>query len=94
MQLVVTAPYLEMHSGPGRGYPVVYVVGRDEIADGAVQPHRLVQGARPARRRRAGRGARICAAPNCRRRAGADTALSGFLHASLGDRRRLRRVQP
>jgi uncharacterized protein YgiM (DUF1202 family) len=31
LQLVVTRPYLEMHSGPGRGYPVVYVVGRDEI---------------------------------------------------------------
>ena len=30
MQLVVTQPYLELHSGPGRGYPVVYVVGRDE----------------------------------------------------------------
>ena len=31
LQLVVTVPYLEMHSGPGRGYPVVYVVGRDEV---------------------------------------------------------------
>jgi hypothetical protein len=31
LQLVVTQPYLEMRSGPGRGYPVVYVVGRDEI---------------------------------------------------------------
>jgi hypothetical protein len=31
LELVVTEPYLEMHSGPGRGYPVVYVVGRDEI---------------------------------------------------------------
>jgi len=31
LQLVVTAPYLEMHSGPGRGFPVVYVVGRDEV---------------------------------------------------------------
>jgi hypothetical protein len=30
VQLVVTQPFLEMHSGPGRGYPVVYVVGRDE----------------------------------------------------------------
>src|SRR5579863_3326407 len=30
LQLVVTQPFLEMHSGPGRGYPVVYVVGRDE----------------------------------------------------------------
>src|ERR1700734_4297237 len=29
--LVVTDPYLEMRSGPGRGYPVVYVIGRDEI---------------------------------------------------------------
>jgi len=31
LQLVVTAPFLEMHSGPGRGFPVVYVVGRDEV---------------------------------------------------------------
>lgn len=31
LELVVTQPYLEMHSGPGRGYPVVYVVGRDEV---------------------------------------------------------------
>jgi len=30
LELVVTAPYLEMHSGPGRGYPVIYVIGRDE----------------------------------------------------------------
>jgi uncharacterized protein YgiM (DUF1202 family) len=31
LQLTVTAPYLEMHSGPGRGYPVIYVIGRDEV---------------------------------------------------------------
>jgi uncharacterized protein YgiM (DUF1202 family) len=31
VELVVTEPYLEMHSGPGRGYPVVYVAERDEI---------------------------------------------------------------
>jgi uncharacterized protein YraI len=30
VEVVVTEPYLEMHSGPGRGYPVVYVVGRDD----------------------------------------------------------------
>src|SRR5580693_6117756 len=30
LEVVVAEPYLEMHSGPGRGYPVVYVVGRDE----------------------------------------------------------------
>jgi hypothetical protein len=28
--LIVTDPYLEMHSGPGRGFPVIYVIGRDE----------------------------------------------------------------
>ncbi len=31
LELVVSDPFIEMHSGPGRGYPVVYVVGRDEI---------------------------------------------------------------
>ena len=30
LEVIVTQPYLEMHSGPGRGYPVTYVVGRDE----------------------------------------------------------------
>jgi len=30
LDLVVTDPYIEMHSGPGRGYPVTYVIGRDE----------------------------------------------------------------
>src|SRR3984957_6345681 len=32
--LVVTDPYLEMHSGPGRGFPVVYDIGRDELVTG------------------------------------------------------------
>ena len=31
LELVVSDPYIEMHSGPGRGFPVVYVVGRDEV---------------------------------------------------------------
>jgi hypothetical protein len=31
LQVVVSEPFLEMHSGPGRGYPVIYVVGRDEV---------------------------------------------------------------
>src|SRR5712672_1294427 len=30
LEVIVTDPFLEMHSGPGRGYPVTYVVGRDE----------------------------------------------------------------
>jgi len=31
LEVVVAQPFLEMHSGPGRGFPVVYVVGRDEL---------------------------------------------------------------
>jgi hypothetical protein len=31
LEVVVAEPYLEMHSGPGRGFPIVYVVGRDEV---------------------------------------------------------------
>ncbi len=30
IELVVAEPYLEMRSGPGRGFPVFYVVGRGE----------------------------------------------------------------
>ena len=29
-EVVVADPYLEMHSGPGKGFPVFFVVGRDE----------------------------------------------------------------
>lgn len=30
VEVVITDPYIEMHSGPGRGYPVIYTVGRDD----------------------------------------------------------------
>ncbi len=30
LQLFVMQPYLELHTGPGRGYPVTQVVGRGE----------------------------------------------------------------
>lgn len=33
LQVFVNAPYLELHTGPGRGYPVFNVVGRDESVD-------------------------------------------------------------
>ena len=33
LQVFVTAPYLEMHTGPGRGYPVFNVVDRDASVD-------------------------------------------------------------
>ena len=33
LQLFVTEPYLELHTGPGRGYPVFHVVPRDESVD-------------------------------------------------------------
>jgi Bacterial SH3 domain len=33
LQLFVAQPYLELHTGPGRGYPVTQVVGRGEAVD-------------------------------------------------------------
>ena len=33
LQVFVTGPYLEMHTGPGRGYPVFHVVARNESVD-------------------------------------------------------------
>jgi len=33
LQLFVTQPYLELHTGPGRGYPVAQVVDRGESVD-------------------------------------------------------------
>lgn len=33
LQVFVTEPYLELHTGPGRGFPVVQVVGRGESVD-------------------------------------------------------------
>jgi hypothetical protein len=33
LQLFVTEPYLELHTGPGRGYPVFHVVARAESVD-------------------------------------------------------------
>jgi hypothetical protein len=33
LQLFVTQPYLELHTGPGRGYPVTHVVARGESVD-------------------------------------------------------------
>ncbi len=33
LQLFVTQPYLELHTGPGRGYPVTQVVARGEAID-------------------------------------------------------------
>lgn len=33
LQLFVAEPYLELHTGPGRGYPVAQVVGRGESVD-------------------------------------------------------------
>lgn len=33
VQVFVKEPYLELHTGPGRGYPVFYVVARDESVD-------------------------------------------------------------
>ena len=58
LQVFVSEPYLELSTGPGRGYPVFHVVEREESVDVLYPPHRLVQGARRARRRRLGPRAR------------------------------------
>jgi len=68
-------------------------VGRDEVVTVALQPHRLVQGARAARPGRLGAPLRIGSHQACLGRAGADTALSGFRDPPLGDWRGLRRLQ-
>ena len=51
-RLRVADPYLEMHTGPGRGFPVFFVVARDEWVEVQLRYDRLVQG---AHRRRQGR---------------------------------------
>ena len=33
LQLFVTEPYLELHTGPGRGYPVFHAVPREQSVD-------------------------------------------------------------
>jgi hypothetical protein len=33
VQVFVTEPYMELHTGPGRGFPVFQVVGREESVD-------------------------------------------------------------
>ena len=33
LQVFVTEPYLGLHTGPGRGYPVFHVVGREESVE-------------------------------------------------------------
>ena len=50
LELVVTAPFVEMHSGPGPRFPGRLRRRARRSPYGALQPHRLVQGARSARR--------------------------------------------
>lgn len=33
VQVKVLDPYIEMHTGPGRGYPIFYVISRDEMVE-------------------------------------------------------------
>ena len=48
----VTDPYLELRTGPGRGFPVFFVAARQRVDRDRAALHRLVQG---AHRRRQGR---------------------------------------
>ena len=52
LQLFVTQPYLELHTGPGRGYPVTQVVARGESVDSVMS--RLF-GPGPGKRKKGGR---------------------------------------
>ena len=45
LQVFVSEPYLELSTGPGRGYPVFHVVEREALRRRALSSHRLVQGA-------------------------------------------------
>ena len=51
-RLQVTDPYIELRTGPGRGYPIFFVAARAGVDRHRAAPHRLVQG---AHRRRQGR---------------------------------------
>ena len=51
----VTDPYIELRTGPGRGYPIFFVAARGEWIDDRAAPHRLVP--RPHRRRQGRLGA-------------------------------------
>ena len=64
LELVVSAPFLEMHSGPGRGFPVVYVVGRDEVLT-VLYSRTDWYKVRARTARRVGRAARIWCGRNC-----------------------------
>ena len=94
LQLVVTAPYLEMHSGPGRGYPVVYVVGRDETLTVLFSRTDWYKVRAPRGQEGWARRADLTQHRTALRGAGADSAVPGFLDASLGSGSRLRRLQP
>ena len=50
----VTDPYIELRTGPGRGYPVFFVAGARGVDRDPAAPHRLVQGAHRQRQRRLG----------------------------------------
>ncbi len=94
LELVVAEPYLEMHSGPGRGYPVVYVVGRDEVLTVLYSRTDWFKVRAPHGQEGWARRSELALTKLHHRGAGADPALSGIRHPSLGDRRGLRRVQP
>src|SRR5271163_2254918 len=75
--LVVADPYLEMHSGPGRGFPIVYVIGRDELVTVLYSRTDWYKVRAPRGQEGWVRRADLAHAVG-ERRAGADTPLSRF----------------
>ena len=40
--VTIADPYIELHSGPGRGYPILHVSEKGRGGDDSQTPHRLV----------------------------------------------------
>jgi hypothetical protein len=93
LEVVVTAPFLEMHSGPGRGFPVVYVVGRDEVVTVLYSRTEWYKVRAPQGQEGWARRSDLALTKLAIGRTGADPALPAVRHPSLGTGRRLRGVQ-
>ena len=56
VQVFVKTPYLELHTGPGRGYPIFDVVRARRQRHRALPPHAMAQGPHAPGRRGMGVG--------------------------------------
>ena len=94
-KVVVQDPYVDLRSGPGRGFPATYSVERSAIDRAAAAADRLDQGAHGVRPRRLGQPRATRADADAGRRSGAGRRpeARGAHRASLGSRARHRRLR-